>query len=122
MFFEGDQPDGAYIVKKGRMGIYSRNKLQEIMLGEIGENGIFGEMALIDGGCRSAAVRSLVDTSLGFLPLIDYNRIIHENSELSYRLMSSICLGLLNHISRLDALYMEIKKCISEGIEQKAWA
>ena len=114
LFCEGDPADGAYLIKKGRIGISSHMHDREIGLAELGENNIFGEMALIDGQPRSADARTLGDTILGFLPLEKYNRIINERSELSYRLMSSICLGLLSHIRRLDNMYLQVKSFFTQ--------
>ncbi|MFC1823061.1 cyclic nucleotide-binding domain-containing protein [Thermodesulfobacteriota bacterium] len=112
LFHEGDPADGAYIIKKGEVGIFTHGGGREIALAKLGKKDIFGEMALIDGGPRSADIRALSDTVLGFLPLSKYNRTINERSELSYRLMSSICLGLLSHIRRLDSIYSEVRALI----------
>ena len=114
VFREGDHADGAYLIKKGRISILSHVKEKEISLAELREKDIFGEMALVDGEPRSADARVLMDTILGFLPLEKYNQIINERSELSYRLMSSICLGLLRHIRGLDNVYLKSKSLITK--------
>ncbi|MDY7038253.1 MAG: cyclic nucleotide-binding domain-containing protein, partial [Thermodesulfobacteriota bacterium] len=114
LFSEGDEADGAYLIKKGRIGIVSHSNDEEIYLAELMERDIFGEMALIDGEPRSADAKTMIDTILGFLPQKKYNQIINERSELSYRLMSSICLGLLGHIRRLDNIYLKVKLLIKQ--------
>ena len=114
LFCEGDPADGAYLIKKGKMGILNHEAGREILLADLGKREIFGEMALIDGEPRSADARALSDTTLGFLPLGKYNRIMNERSELSYRLMSSISLRLLSHIRRLDNTYLKIKSLITQ--------
>jgi len=114
LFCEGDPADGAYLIKNGKMGILNHEGGREILLADLGEREIFGEMALIDGEPRSADAKALSDTTLGFLPRGKYNKIINERSELSYRLMSSICLRLLSHIRRLDNVYLKIKSLIKQ--------
>jgi len=115
IFREGELADGAYIIKKGGILISSHVEDREILLTELGEREIFGEMALIDGEPRSADAKALSDTILGFLRKETFNRLINERSELSYRLMSSICLGLLRHIYRLDNIYLQVKSLIRQG-------
>ena len=50
VFREGDPATELYVVKSGRVDISSGNRL----LATLEENGIFGEMALIDKAPRSA--------------------------------------------------------------------
>lgn len=120
IFREGEPGDGAYLIKKGGINILSRIEDREILLAELREKDIFGEMALVDGEPRSADARTLTDTILGFLRRETYNRFINEKSELSYRLMSSICLGLLRHIYRLDDMYLQVKSLISQDLGKRA--
>jgi CRP-like cAMP-binding protein len=118
IFHEGDEADGAYLVKDGRVGIFGHVNGMEVLLAEMRQNDFFGEMALIDGKPRSADARALSDATLGFLPVKGYDAIINERSELSYKLMSSLCLGLVTHIRRLDKLYLEVKGFISKKQEE----
>ena len=60
VFREGDPATELYVVKSGRVDISSGNRL----LATIGENGIFGEMALIDKAPRSATVTAATDVEL----------------------------------------------------------
>jgi CRP/FNR family transcriptional regulator, cyclic AMP receptor protein len=60
VFREGDVSDGLYIVLAGKVRIYKQNddgNEVELATGAAGE--YFGELALIDGGTRSASVASL---------------------------------------------------------------
>ena len=60
VFREGDPATELYIVKSGRVVIASGNRL----LATIEDNGIFGEMALIDNSPRSATVTAATDVEL----------------------------------------------------------
>lgn len=60
VFREGDVSDGLYVVLAGKVRIYKQNddgNEVELATGAAGE--YFGELALIDGGTRSASVASL---------------------------------------------------------------
>jgi signal transduction histidine kinase len=60
VFREGDASDGLYIVLAGRVRIYKQNDNgTEVELVSAGPGEFFGELALIDGGPRSASVASL---------------------------------------------------------------
>ena len=61
IFREGDPATELYVIKSGKVDINSGNRL----LATIGENGIFGEMALIDKEPRSATVTAATDVEAG---------------------------------------------------------
>lgn len=63
LFRQGDPSDGFYIVKSGELQILSGNHVFET----VGKGGIIGEMALVDGGARSASVRAV--TASQVIPL-----------------------------------------------------
>ena len=57
IFREGEQADEFFVVVRGQVEIKSGNRRFET----VGQNGIFGEMALIDDSPRSATVVALTD-------------------------------------------------------------
>ena len=55
IFAEGSRGDSAYIVEKGKVGIYGTNSQgQKKLLAVLRRNAIFGEMAVIDNFPRTA--------------------------------------------------------------------
>jgi CRP/FNR family cyclic AMP-dependent transcriptional regulator len=65
IFREGDSGTEFYVVQQGRVRILSGNRLLETL----GGNEIFGEMALIDSGPRSATV--VADTDVTVAPITE---------------------------------------------------
>src|SRR5262245_40630279 len=63
LFQQGDPAKGFYIVKSGELQILNGNHVFET----VGKGGILGEMALVDGGSRSATVRAV--TASQVIPL-----------------------------------------------------
>ena len=60
IFREGERGDEFFVVVGGQVEIRSGNRCFETL----GQNGIFGEMALIDDSPRSATVVALTDVSV----------------------------------------------------------
>lgn len=62
IFREGTTGSTAFVVQSGRVRISKRKGEDEVVLGDIGPGGIFGEMALIDNQPRMAAATAVEDT------------------------------------------------------------
>ena len=58
IFKEGDEGRLAYVVEEGEVEVFKTIGDQEQVLGTVGKDGIFGEMALIDNKPRMAAARA----------------------------------------------------------------
>ncbi len=111
LFLEEDQGDGAYFIIEGKVKVITQSyDLKEILLGELGEGDIFGEMALIDAKERSATVVTLTPCKMAFIAKKPFNEFIENRSDLAFRFMGFICLSLFRHILRLTRLYSDIKK------------
>lgn len=64
IFREGDPTGKAFLVKSGKVRIVKESANGPVVLSEIGENGIFGEMSLIDNSPRSATAVAAENTYL----------------------------------------------------------
>jgi CRP-like cAMP-binding protein/sugar phosphate isomerase/epimerase len=111
IFTEGDQGDAAYFITEGRVKVVGTSQgFKEILLGELGEGQMFGEMALIDEKPRSASVVTLTPCKMAYISKQAFNEFIEAKSETAFRLMGFICLSLFRHILRLDRLYSDVKR------------
>ena len=63
-FKEGDEGRLAYVVEEGEVEIFINNDDHEQVLGTVGKDGIFGEMALIDNQPRMANARTTKSTTI----------------------------------------------------------
>ncbi|KAF0119179.1 MAG: CheY-like receiver [Rhodospirillaceae bacterium] len=68
VFAEGDHGNCAYIVEVGRIAISKDIEGREVVLGTIGPNGLFGEMALLDDAPRMASATAITDAVCVMLP------------------------------------------------------
>lgn len=62
IFEEGYPPDGAYFICSGEVEIYKMREDKKTVLGRLGDNSVFGEMALVDDRPRSATVIATKET------------------------------------------------------------
>ena len=80
LFAEGDVGDAAYLVATGRLRAFRRNNQTgaDVEIGEIGRAELVGEMALLDGGPRSASVYSVRDSQLIRFSRAAYDELLHR--------------------------------------------
>ncbi len=68
IFREGEGGDEAYVVETGSVAIVKHGQTGDIVLGHVGPQGIFGEMALVDDEPRMATATARDDTVCLVLP------------------------------------------------------
>jgi len=65
LFRAGDPGDSLYVVRKGEVELYVKDTVgQKIVLNVVREGELFGELALLDHGARTATATAQVDTEL----------------------------------------------------------
>lgn len=74
VFLSGDAGAQAYVVRSGVIQLRGAGRV----LDTLGEGGIFGEMAIIDGCVRSASAVAMEDTRLIVIGAEDFHRFIDE--------------------------------------------
>jgi CRP/FNR family transcriptional regulator, cyclic AMP receptor protein len=74
VFHEGDDSDACYVVRSG-----------DLRVGDF-----FGELAMLDGGSRSASVETLSDAELLALPAGDMRRVIAAHGEIAAKLIVAL--------------------------------
>ena len=80
VFHRGDPGDVLYIVRSGRIKIFTRaGDGTEKVLGFDTEGSFFGEMALLTGEPRSASAEAVSDSRLLLLAKDDFDRLLADN-------------------------------------------
>ena len=99
-FSEVRHPAGAEVVAGGGPAagfmVVAAGQLEVTLLGgrsrQLGPGAAFGEMALLDEGRRSAAVRAVTEVTLYWLPAWEFKPLLIAHPEVGYR--------MLQHLSR----------------------
>jgi CRP/FNR family transcriptional regulator len=91
VFHEGDSSDACYIVRSGELRVTREHSDgRAIALATLGPGDIFGELAMLDGGTRSASVETLTDAELLALPASDVRRTIADHGDIASKLIVAI--------------------------------
>jgi len=104
---EGERTDSVYVIHSGKvkMSLHGKNG-KEISIGVMGPGEFFGEMAL-DGGPRSATVRTLEPALLFVIPKWVFTEFVIRHPEFALRLVRTLIFrmrGLLNNVRGLASL------------------
>jgi len=88
---EGDATDACYIVRSGDLRVTREHPDgRAIALATLGPGDIFGELAMLDGGTRSASVETLSESELLALPASDMRRVVAEHGEIAAKLIVAL--------------------------------
>ena len=91
IFQKHDPGDSLLAVISGRVKIVSlSNDGREIILSHMAAGEIFGELALLDGGERSADAVAETDCELLVIQRRDFERFLHEHVDVAIRLLAIV--------------------------------
>ena len=103
VFMKGDPASGMMAVVAGRVRISSYSSDgREIVLNVINPGEVFGEIALIDGGERTADATAMEDTELMILERRDFVPFLERNPELCIKLLMVMCNRLRRTSEQLE--------------------
>ena len=91
VFHEGDSGDACYIVRSGSCRVTREHRDgRAITLANLGPGAIFGELAMFDGGVRSASVEAIEDTELLALPANDMRALLRDHPEMAEKFVVAL--------------------------------
>ncbi|MBL6927645.1 MAG: Crp/Fnr family transcriptional regulator [Rhodospirillales bacterium] len=103
VFMKGDPASGMMAVISGRVRISSySSEGREVVLNVIGPREVFGEIALIDGGERTANAVAMENTELMVLERRDFLPFLERNPELCIKLLMVMCHRLRRTSEQLE--------------------
>jgi signal transduction histidine kinase len=95
LFREGQMGDGLYILHAGTIDITVAAPIdREYLLMRLEQGEHFGEMAVFDGGPRSASATALTDVELTFIPTDTVNSLLKRSPELAASLVRDASLRI----------------------------
>ncbi len=115
LFSKGDPGDSLYIVRSGEIELFIRDTTgQKIVLTIASSNEIFGELALLDNGPRSATAIALVDSELLEMDRDDLILLFQKTPMAALRLLAA-----MGHMTRKadDLLRTRVSRNVNEEVE-----
>ncbi|MFV3077264.1 Crp/Fnr family transcriptional regulator [Niveispirillum fermenti] len=92
VFAKGDPGDSLYIILRGRVAVQTESQDAKVMLLNIMDSGsVFGEIAMLDGGERTATVVAQEPTELLRIDRRDFMPFLEQHPDLCIRLMVVLC-------------------------------
>lgn len=109
IFKEGDEQTGMYFILEGDVQILKKNnKGKQELLTVLCAPQIFGEMALIDRGRRSASVIAQTDILTAELTREDFEKFMREEPNLAVHIIRKIAHTLSLRLRKVSASYANV--------------
>jgi len=83
LFKEGDPPDFAVLVLRGKVAVFIAREGEDMILTEVGPGAIIGELAVLCGIARAASVRAAADAIV-----LQWNAAVFRNMLVRHALLS----------------------------------
>lgn len=91
VLYEGDPGDSLYVVAQGSLKVFLTSpEGNELLLTRLSSGDTFGELALIDGGPRSASVEALEPTEVLFLTRPSLLEILRRHPQVTEALLANL--------------------------------
>jgi len=102
---EGDHSDFVYFVLTGSLKvIVSDEDGREVILSILGQGELFGEMSMFGEQPRSASVTAVMPSDLVVIAKQEFRRILQENFEIAWRIMTNLAERLRNADRKIESL------------------
>lgn len=108
LFVQDDVAEAVYILQSGELQVRANSPMgEDIVLAMLGPGTVVGELALIDGGPRSATVESLSNCAVYRLSRADFNNLKAQFRPAAYKV-------ILNLAKTVDARRRQAERRIAE--------
>lgn len=122
--FQSEDSTDLYLVLKGSVKVNLMSyEGEEFILTSFNEGDFFGEMSLIDGSPRSAAVVAQEDTLLGVLRRENILQAVREKPEIALDFLTTIVKRLRKADAMIEALaFLDVRERLIKFLAQQAKA
>lgn len=114
IFSQGDAGDAAYILQQGRVTLFQHHEGHRIEVCEIGSGEIFGEMAVLDGGRRSASAVAAEDCVVARVP----QPMFLEKLEGTDRFIKALMELFIKNIRNSPKLFLRRPRSFRDHVKQ----
>ena len=103
IFAKGDMGTSLFAILEGQVKVVSFSMQgKNAVLNFLGPGDIFGEIALLDGGARTADVTAVTNCKLMVIDRRDFLPLIHSKPDIAQKLIEILCARLRNTSRQLE--------------------
>ncbi len=103
VFHEGDRSDACYVIREGEVRVTREHSDgRAIALATLGPGELVGELAMLDGGVRSASVEALTDIELLAVSAADMKGLLERNADITTKLVVALAQRLRETNERIS--------------------
>ena len=103
VFHEGDRSDACYVIREGEVRVTREHSDgRAIALATLGPGELVGELAMLDGGVRSASVEALTDIELLAVSANDMKGLLERNADITTKLVVALAQRLRETNERIS--------------------
>jgi CRP-like cAMP-binding protein len=108
VFKAGDPADSMYIVRKGALKVFFNKGTDEVVLAQLRDGSIFGEMAFFDNKPRSASVKATEASEVTQISKADFDTLLGQVPKWMVAMMQSLVSRLRQTNERLKELEAQV--------------
>jgi len=102
VFAEESPGDKMYILRAGSVKIFKKIKNNDTTLAIVNPGEFFGEMALLDGGPRSAAAKAIEDVKALVITIKNFDNMREKNPHVALSIMDVLVKTLSNRLRQAN--------------------
>lgn len=109
LFQQGDEARALYMIQSGELEVRATSPFaDEVVLAHLGPGAVVGEMALLEGGSRSATVEALSDCTVFELSHDAFNALRSRKRHAAFKLILNLARTLGERRRQADARVFEV--------------
>jgi CRP-like cAMP-binding protein len=113
IFQEGDPGEEAYLILNGKVKISRRHQDRRMVINQLGEGQIFGEMAIITGEPRAASAEALEPTDLFVITENKLNENLSHNLAIVKSLIDQLIERLKQLLKQQSAMVGKVERALA---------
>lgn len=115
LFSKGDEGDSLFVINSGWVKVVAKDTQgSDIVLNQVGDGEIIGEMALLDNEPRSAGVVALEETTVLELKRDDFMEILKQQPDLALSVIRNFSSRMRYNTSYIEKI-TEMSKRVAKG-------
>lgn len=110
LFSQGDEADGMYVIERGEVEVRVRSGSgDEVVLAQLGNGAVIGEMALLTGGQRSAAIGAVSQTQGFLLSRQEFESMRRRGRPAAFKIIMQLARTIDGRLRQLEERFAQLK-------------